>query len=585
MFGALLGRRNGAPRQGEEAGGAGEAAGGPVAAEPAGASEAAAGDHELVAVLENDIRRARAKLAEAGAEMARAAAEGVRGSEAIRRDSDDLAARTAEAKGNAERLAGAIGAVAEANAEIGRQAQSSDRLASEAEAAAGGATGAIAELAEAIGEIQTAVSLIADIARQTNLLALNASIEAARAGAAGAGFAVVASEVKSLAVETQKATGEIAARIERLRGVAQASTGAVERVISIIGDIRPVAASVADAVAGQVGTIEDIGRTAAEAASFAEDVASRARSIYDAAAAAAATGATIEAASAATTRGVDEMSRHLVTVLRQTPMGDRRRFDRWPVEIAGRLTVGGRSHATKSIDLSLGGALITRIDGAAKPGDRGTLELAGIGAIACRVAETSALGCHVAFLEPTLPAVAATIETVAASYEDAIERATRAAKAVTSAFETALASGRVTLEALFDTEYRPIAGSDPVQYETRALAVLDQLLPPLQEPIVAEDARLVFACAVDINGYLPVHNARYSHAQRAGERAWNTANCRNRRIFDDRAGLLAARNVKPFFAQVYARDLGDRTVVMKEVDVPIHVAGRHWGGFRTAYML
>ncbi len=62
---------------------------------------------------------------------------------------------------------------------------------------------ALAQAAQKIGDV---VKLISSIAGQTNLLALNATIEAARAGEAGRGFAVVASEVKSLAVQTAKAT-------------------------------------------------------------------------------------------------------------------------------------------------------------------------------------------------------------------------------------------------------------------------------------------------------------------------------------------------------------------------------------------
>ena len=111
-------------------------------------------------------------------------------------------------------------------------------------------------------------------------------------------------------------------------------------------------------------------------------------------------------------------------------------------------------------------------------------------------------------------------------------------------------------------------------------------MPPIQEPLLANDARMVFCAAVDRNGYLPVHNRKYSLPQRPGEKAWNTANSRNRRIFDDRAGLASGRNVRPYIIQVYPRDMGNGvTVVMREIDAPIRVFGKHWGGFRTAYTL
>lgn len=112
------------------------------------------------------------------------------------------------------------------------------------------------------------------------------------------------------------------------------------------------------------------------------------------------------------------------------------------------------------------------------------------------------------------------------------------------------------------------------------------MLTPIQEGLLGSDPRLTFCVAMDRNAYLPVHNRRYAQPQRAGDVAWNTAHSRNRRIFDDRAGLMAARNTEPFLVQSYARDMGGgRMVMMQEVDAPIRVRGRHWGGFRMAYSL
>src|SRR5207248_3199159 len=111
-------------------------------------------------------------------------------------------------------------------------------------------------------------------------------------------------------------------------------------------------------------------------------------------------------------------------------------------------------------------------------------------------------------------------------------------------------------------------------------------LPPFQAAFLARDPRMVFCVMIDRNGYLPVHNKTYSHPQRPGDIAFNTANSRNRRIFNDAAGLAAGRNLRPYLIQSYARDMGNgNTIMMREIDVPIRVKGRHWGGFRTAYRL
>ena len=76
----------------------------------------------------------------------------------------------------------------------------------------------LSHAAQKIGDV---TKLIQQISGQTNLLALNATIEAARAGQAGRGFAVVASEVKSLALQTSKATEEVVGQILAVAGLHQ----------------------------------------------------------------------------------------------------------------------------------------------------------------------------------------------------------------------------------------------------------------------------------------------------------------------------------------------------------------------------
>jgi methyl-accepting chemotaxis protein len=50
--------------------------------------------------------------------------------------------------------------------------------------------------------------------------------------------------------------------------------------------------------------------------------------------------------------------------------------------------------------------------------------------------------------------------------------------------------------------------------------------------------------------------------------------------------LAAGQNLRSYLIQSYARDMGNgKTIMMREIDVPVRVNGRHWGGFRTAYKL
>lgn len=88
-----------------------------------------------------------------------------------------------------------------------------------------------------------------------------------------------------------------------------------------------------------------------------------------------------------------------------------------------------------------------------------------------------------------------------------------------------------------------------------------------------------FCLAVDTNGYGATHNSWYSKAP-SGDAAVDLVNSRDKRIFNDPAGLRAARNTQRFLLQTYARDTGE---IMTELDVPIMVNGRHWGGLRLGF--
>ncbi|QCK88931.1 chemotaxis protein [Phreatobacter aquaticus] len=139
--------------------------------------------------------------------------------------------------------------------------------------------GNIADLAAAAEKIGAVVALIQTIAEQTNLLALNATIEAARAGEAGRGFAVVASEVKSLAVQTSKATEEISDQISSVQGLTQNAVGAIAGIARRMGEIDQNTAALAAAIEEQNAATAEITRSIDQAASLAEGIEASVRDI------------------------------------------------------------------------------------------------------------------------------------------------------------------------------------------------------------------------------------------------------------------------------------------------------------------
>ncbi len=178
-----------------------------------------------------------------------------------------------EASSGVKVAAAATDELANSIAEIARQITQTNsvvRLAVDEAHLTDGEMTTLAESAQKIGDI---VKLIQTIAEQTNLLALNATIEAARAGEAGRGFAVVASEVKSLAVQTAKATEAIVGQILAVQGSTASAVDSIRRITQRMHEIQHYASGVAASIEQQNAATSNISSNVASAARAAETVA------------------------------------------------------------------------------------------------------------------------------------------------------------------------------------------------------------------------------------------------------------------------------------------------------------------------
>ena len=160
--------------------------------------------------------------------------------------------------------------------------------------------------------------------------------------------------------------------------------------------------------------------------------------------------------------------------------------------------------------------------------------------------------------------------------------AQEATLAITSAIEQALGAGEFTVEDVFDRDYKLIEGSNPVQYDTRFCIHADKYVRPILDRVKGSDPRIIGSAIGDMNGYLPTHLSERSRPQ-SPDPVWNDEHCRNKRILIDETTRNALASDRPATLATYRMTLGDRSIPVKNVFVPLVIKGRRWGNYELAY--
>ncbi len=156
------------------------------------------------------------------------------------------------------------------------------------------------------------------------------------------------------------------------------------------------------------------------------------------------------------------------------------------------------------------------------------------------------------------------------------------ARQIMAAIERAIDEGEVTIEDVFDRDYKTIPGSNPVQYTVRFNDCADKHIRPLLDRTEGSDSRIIGSAIGDMNGYLPTHLSKRSHPQ-GPDPVWNDEHCRNKRILIDDTTRMALASDKAATLATYRMELGDKFIPVKNVFVPLYFKGRRWGNFELAY--
>ena len=163
-----------------------------------------------------------------------------------------------------------------------------------------------------------------------------------------------------------------------------------------------------------------------------------------------------------------------------------------------------------------------------------------------------------------------------------ILKAQEACRQIQTAIERAIDEGEISVEDVFDRDYKIIEGTNPVQYDVRFNAAADKHVRPILDRTKASDSRII--------GSRDRRHERLSAdpSYRAQPPAGPGSGVERRTLPqpahpDRRHDPHGAASDKPATLATYRMELGDKFIPVKNVFVPLWIKGRRWGNFELAY--
>ncbi|MBN1497341.1 MAG: hypothetical protein JXA07_11265 [Spirochaetes bacterium] len=161
-------------------------------------------------------------------------------------------------------------------------------------------------------------------------------------------------------------------------------------------------------------------------------------------------------------------------------------------------------------------------------------------------------------------------------YEKCRIEAMTGARAMSEIMYLMINKNMLTKEDVFDTNYIEIPGTNPKKYRTRYNVIFDRWIQDIQDQYLL-DTEVEFAVLMDKNGYVPVHNKKYSQPL-TGNYARDVIYSRSKRNFYSYEGIkkILDYNGDSAHRERYNRDTGE---VLWNIGAPVRLYGTRWGSF------